>query len=227
MDSSGTDREALYNLAVLPILMLQRTRKRSSAKDNATHLQRRLGVWGDGDLTSLLAEGRCLQRLEASSRAGTRKQGDLDQTRRFGDLMGQGRVQEALRTLSSESNSAGILQLDDQGPLADGGSMSVRDMLLEKHPPGRVADQEILLPGDAPPTNSIQFDAITADQLKSVALHAQGSAGPSGLDSAMWRRMCGAFKGASTSLCEALAGFTRLVATANIPADVLTPFLVG
>ena len=225
VDSSGTDREALYNLAVLPILMLQRTRKRSSAKDNATHLQRRLGVWGDGDLTSLLAEGRCLQRLEASSRAGTRKQGDLDQARRFGDLMGQGRVQEALRTLSSESNRAGILQLDDQVPLADGGSMSVRDVLLEKHPPGRVADQEILLPGDAPPTNSIQFDAITADQLKSVALHAQGSAGPSGLDSAMWRRMCGAFKGASTSLCEALAGFTRLVATANIPADVLTPFL--
>ena len=73
--------------------------------------------------------------------------------------------------LSSEENCEVSLQLDDQVPLADSTSVSVQDVLLEKHLPERVAEQEVLLPGNPPPTNSIQFDAVTADQLKSVALH--------------------------------------------------------
>ena len=38
--------------------------------------------------------------------------------------------------------------------------------------------------------------------VKTISLQAKGSAGPSGLDSTYWCRMCSAYKGVSNHLCE-------------------------
>ena len=75
-------------------------------------------------------------------------------------------------------------------------------------------------------------------------MHTQGSAGPSGLDSFAWRRLCCSFGSASHDLCSALAAVGRrlcsslvnpesisaLVACRLIPLDKcpgVRPFGVG
>ena len=42
-----------------------------------------------------------------------------------------------------------------------------------------------------------------------MALKTDGTAGPSGLDAAAWKRLCTSFKTASTDLCDALASTAR------------------
>eukprot|EP00117_Sycon_ciliatum_P030620 scpid80331/ scgid24095/ len=82
-----------------------------------------------------------------------------------------------------------------------------------------------MLPGDAPAVNSIRFDGLTAELLKSVALQSEGSAGLSGLDSACCRRMCSAFGGVSTGMCQAIADLSRILVTGLLPTEGLVPFL--
>ena len=73
--------------------------------------------------------------------------------------------------------------------------------------------------------NRIRFEGLTPALLQQVAKECRGSAGPSGLDSDAWRRLCSSFKGASTAVCQALAGFARLLATQSLHAEALAPFL--
>ena len=71
------------------------------------------------------------------------------------------------------------------------------------NPPMRSA---IVVP-DTPITepHHVIFDKIDGD------LRTEGAAGPSGLDSTAWRRMCTSFKSASTDLCDALATMARRI----------------
>ena len=226
-DSAGTDCIALYRFSVLPSLMLQSTRSNSKPKENTLHLQRRMALWQAGNLTSLMSEGRCLQDLLFRPRKGGRKRGEEDEARHFSDLMCQGRVHDALRCLDPgrRGEAGGVLNINDTVPLRDGSSIPVKEALLDKHPEARLPPSEAMLPGDAPGVEGIRFDGLTAEFLKSVAMHSEGSAGPSGMDSACWRRMCSSFKGASTSLCQAIADLSRLLATRVLPAEGLVPFL--
>ena len=205
--------------------MLQATRRKSSAKDNVSHLRRRTPLWNDGNLTSLLEEGRCLQDVLFRSRRGGRKQGQEDQARHFADLMCLGKVHDALRLLSSGFEDARVHKMDDVIIMKDGSSTTVRDILLEKHPEAASASSDVLLPGEPTDINAVWFDSITAEHVKSVAMQSEGFTGPSGLNASCWRRMCSAFKGASSQLCEAMADFTRLLATCVMQPGPLVPFL--
>ena len=227
VDSSGDDESALYNMSILPVLLLQMTRRKCSAKDNVSHLTRRMSLWNNGDVSSLLEEGRCLQNILFRPKRGGRKQGQEDQARHFADLMSLGKVHDALRMLGSDFEDAGIHKMDDVVTMKDGSSATVRDLLLQKHPEAASASSDVLLPGDPTCVNAVRFDSITPEHVKSVAMHSEGSAGPSGLDASCWRRMCSAFKGASSHLCEAMADFTRLLATRVMPPGPLVPFLAG
>ena len=115
--------------------------------------------------------------------------------------------------------------MDDVITMKDGSSTTVRDVLLEKHPEAASASTDVLLPGEPTDINAVWFDSITPEHVKSVAMQSEGSAGPSGLDASYWRRMCSAFKGASSQLCEAMADFTRLLATHVMRPGPLVPFL--
>ena len=57
------------------------------------------------------------------------------------------------------------------------------------------------------------FDGITGATIRSAALHLSGSAGPSGLDAAGWRRLCVSFHAASKDLCNAIAALARRLCT--------------
>ena len=209
----------------MPTLLLQKPHSKSKVKDHIRHLQRRLDLWLDRDLQALLDEGKCIQKRLVSN---IRSSNDEDVGRNFRNLMLKGRVQGALRYLSKHT-TGGVLKLDDLIPETTGEGetrmRSTRDVLSEKHPLGKDPDPCSLLDGQPTQANPIIFDALNADTIRNAALHTNGAAGPSGLDAHAWRRLCSSFKSASNSLCTALAGVGRRIATTSVHLDRLSAFI--
>ena len=68
VDSCGKDESALFNFATLPTPLLQKpTRENCSYKVVTDHLRRRLDLWRDRNLESLLDEGRCMQMMSMAA----------------------------------------------------------------------------------------------------------------------------------------------------------------
>ena len=63
LQSDGTSSEAMYNLSLLPVLLLQLPSSDSTPQANASHLLRRIALWNSGAMESLLTEGQCLQEV--------------------------------------------------------------------------------------------------------------------------------------------------------------------
>ena len=146
----------------------------------------------------------------------------------FRDIMLQGKVRSALNYLSRKTNG-GVLQLDDLIPetSSNGETLmrSARDILNDKHPKGKAPPPSTLVDGITEPTNPILFDELNSDTIHQAAMRTQGAAGPSGLDAQAWRRMCSSFISASTSLCTALAGVGKRIATSLVHPEGLTAFV--
>ena len=123
------------------------------------------------------------------------------------------------------STKGGPLQIDDTITLSNGRQASVRELLLEKHPAAQTASSEALMDGESSPVHPVSFDSLCASLLKDTALHSHGSAGPSGLNSCSWRRMCSSFKGASANLCHAMAGLAKLLASKVVHPAGIAPLL--
>lgn len=105
----------------------------------------------------------------------------------FASLMLRGKVRAALRLLS-QHGSAGVLDLDK---LIEG--KTVREILMEKHPPAQPVTPGTLLSPTAHrgnETHPVLLDRIDGELVRSMALKTQGAAGPSGMDAVEWRRMC-------------------------------------
>ena len=65
---------------------------------------------------------------------------------------------------------------------------TVRNVLIEKHPPGQPAHADSIDCNDKPPeVYPVLFDSIDASLIRSAALRTTGAAGPSGLDAVCWR----------------------------------------
>ena len=106
------------------------------------------------------------------------------------------------------------------------GQKTVREILTEKHPPAKAAQDEALLSGEMPPPpHPVIYSGITREAILDAVLNTQGAAGPSGMDAASWRRICTAFHGASNDLCDALAGCARRLASSYVDPASLDAFL--
>ena len=73
----------------------------------------------------------------------------------------------------------------------------------------------------------IIFDSIDARLICPTALKTSSAAGPSGLDGHTWRRLCTAFKSASTSLCQSLAEIAKRQCTSFVDPQGLAPLLAS
>ena len=144
--------------------------------DHISCLQCILNLWEKGDISNLLKEGRALQKSLASFQPSKRETADDASTaRRFSKMM---RVRAALRLLSSDSHT-GLLRLDET---IDTSGKDCQRCLEDKHPDPKPTHPEALL-GDAVDSfHPIIVESITADSIRTAALHTQGAAGPSGLD---------------------------------------------
>ena len=231
-DASTLECIALKAGTVLQCLLLQKPHAKSKSKDHSTHLERRLKLWLDGDISTLLREGRCIQRHLPSP---TNQEDNLEKNARvFSRLMLQGKVNAALRFISKDTNR-GILSLDSLIPTGKdlNGEITWQtaiDVLREKHPKGKVAPAETLLSESESHTaefyhDPIVFEQITGEAIRQAALHTHGAAGPSGVDAYAWRRFCSSFKSASTDICNALAAVARRLCTTDVHPDGLTAFV--
>ena len=224
VDTGGADHQALAAFFSFPALMLQSVHNQNRNRENSEHLLRRLDLWSQGKYTQLLDEGAALQRNLTINGYGKRPGRD-DAAHHFSNLVTSGRIHQATRMVTESTASGGVLGIDDTIDQDNGTTISVRTLLEMKHPPAQSPNPDILLPGNPDLVNPIQFAGITSTSIKQIDLHTQGSAGPSGLDTEAWRRICSSFKNASTSLCQALAGFTQLFATTTLDPAGLAPFV--
>ena len=112
-------------------------------------------------------------------------------------------------------------------PSDKGESPTVLEALRSKHPAGQPASADSLLPtgGESDDVHPVIFDRINASLIRAAALRTTGAAGPSGIDAKGWRRLCTAFKAASSDLCHSLALLARRLCTTYVDPVGLSPFL--
>ena len=160
---------------------------------------------GEWKIEGPFGEGRTTQ--HQLNRKPSRHQEDTART--FAKLMMEGKVCAALRIVT-DRNGSGTLPLDkviDE----ENNSETVRDILLKKHPhrqPPRLSS--LIKPDSLPPEpHPVMFEVIYRQLIQNTMLKMDGTAGPSGLDAAAWKRMCTSFKTASVDLCESIASTAR------------------
>jgi len=120
-----------------------------------------------------------------------------------------------IRLLTDESKG-GVLRLRDE--VDD--THTVRDVLIEKNPPGQPAHADAIISDDPAEVHPVLFESIDASLIRSAALRTSGTAGPSGLDAACWRRLCTSFKAASHSLCQSMANTAQCLCTDLIDPSI-------
>ena len=136
------------------------------------YLNRRLKQWIDGDINGLLDEGRAIQkRLVRQS-----KQRSSDDTARvFAKLMMRGKIRASLRIISEDNG--GCLTLDSC--VAPDNPKTVRQVLLEKHPPNIPPVQSAILNVDCNmEPHPVIFDGIDGELIQNTAINTEGAAGP-------------------------------------------------
>ena len=82
---------------ILPSLLLQKPSKTSKAKEHLLKLDERLKLWVNGNFHELLSEGMNIQRKLKFSSASS----EQDNAKRFAKLMFQGKINAAVKLLSS------------------------------------------------------------------------------------------------------------------------------
>ena len=215
---SALESVALTSVMVACARLLQKPHLTSKCRDHVTALERRLSAWRDGDIDGLMREGRTIQ-----THLQFRRHNAPDQNSRiFSKLMFEGKTHAALRYLS-ESSGGGLLNIDDYVDE----KRTVLDALRSKHPPAGEIHQEALITTteDPPEVHSVLFDRLTSLSVRSAALRTQGSAGPSGVDAAGWKRICSAFHKDSVDLCAAIAAVGRRLSTEFVDPEPLQALL--
>ena len=106
----------------MPYLLLQKPCYKSSTKQNAECLKRRIALWTRGDFDPLLREARTIQSMLNKSQTMSNTE---SKTKRFAKFILAGNVKAALRLLD-ENSSNGVLNL----------TSSTLEELLQKHPKG-------------------------------------------------------------------------------------------
>ena len=219
---SAVESVALTAIMVACATLLQKPHPASKCSDHVSALERRLSAWRNGDVDGLMREGRTIQ-THLQSRPFNTAQSQERNSRVFAKLMLEGKTHAALRLLA-EKPCAGLLNVDDH---VDGQEQTVLDILLSKHPAAGEVDKAALITTDhePPEVHPVLFERLTSQSVRSAALRTQGSAGPSGVDAAGWKRMCTAFHKQSNDLCASIAAVGRRISTQMVDPKPLQALL--
>ncbi|KAL5266928.1 hypothetical protein ACHWQZ_G004092 [Mnemiopsis leidyi] len=200
---------ALKLIMVYAPLLLQKPSKTSKSKDHCSCLSKRLVLWQKGDLSSLLREGKAIQKRLTSSRKR-----DVDPMKIFTRLMLLGKVSAALKWVNSSKHA--LLEPTPE----------VIQQLLQKHPHAAEIQEGSVFEGPHQIPHEVTFHPIDAQAIFNAAKNTHGSAGPSGIDADGWQRfLCSRSFGKETeNLCSTIAEFTRKIASSEINPIYLTAF---
>ena len=169
---------------------LQKPGQQSKAKEHQECLEKRLTLWRNSEIESLLREGRMIQRRLSKS-----NKNDLpNKALIFAKLVMEGQINSALQYLR-EDDSGGVLPLTD--------------------PDGQRAKLGSLLFGPVEDIPDSVHQEINGELVREEALKTKGSCGPSGVDANGFKRIlaCKSFKRSSIKLCESIATLTRRLCT--------------
>ena len=194
--------------------VLQKPSMKSKVKDHQECLTKRLALWKEGEIESLLREGRSIQKRILK----TKRAKPPDKAKIFAKLVMQGQINSALRYLS-EDNCRGVLPLTDD----------VMRQLHEKHPEAQDAKLGSILFGPVEEVHDSLYQQIDGEMIREAALRTKGSGGPSGVDANGFKRIltCKSFKKSSANLCDALATMTRKLCTEYIDPRTIEPILAN
>ena len=192
---------AMQAIMVMGPLLLQKPSKNSKNKEHVTHLKSRLAKWKCGNIGDLINEGNAIQKRLV--------QGNLKPVQHekvFVRLMLLGKVGAALKWVSS--SRTGVHDITPE----------IISQLEEKHPESKPPTSETLSKltnTELPKVEPVIFDSIDEQSIEKAAKSTKGAAGPSGMDSDMWRRIiCSRSYGqASEDLRYSLALLTRKLCT--------------
>ena len=181
--------------------------------------------WKHGDIQQLVTEGGSIQQ-HLKKRRNLPKERDDDDQRLFARFMLQGRISEAIKIICGESKG-GSFSIDAKTLDQHGLPISVRDQLKVKHPPRQPPFSSTLLSSSDPVSepHPVIFSCNDGQLIHSTSMHISGSAGPSGLDAFVWRRLCTMFDGASDGLCHSLALVTKRLCTEFVDPVGVAPLL--
>ena len=163
--ASALESVALEAAIVLPIQFSQKPSRTSKTKQHIALLERRLGLWSNGDLVK---EGRTIrQRLPKNGL--TKANSNLACS--FSNLMFAGKYKAALDLLSKEE-SGGILYLKDQMIQC----LSLSELLVQKHPVGQPVYDSCIVPDEPEDPHPVLFESLDASAIRSAALSVNGAA---------------------------------------------------
>ena len=187
---------------IMPHLLLQKSHCTSKAKDYVAQLERSLKTWTNGDL-----EGRMIQKQLSSDPSRT-PSSDGKSAQQFSKLMLEGKVKAALRLISNQ----GVLPLNSAVPSHGSTTKSVRDVVQEKHPPAQLLSPSAIgEPSEAVnDPHPVHFERMDGPLIRNTVLC---SAGPSGIDTAGWKRLCTSFRSHSSDLYNAIASLAKRICT--------------
>ena len=172
---SDLNSVALKAFMVLPTLILQKPSATSKSKEHSEAIERRLALWKQGDLNLLLKEVRFFQGKFVNSKKPRKVE---DVSKAFSKLVLQGKLKAAMKLLDNESSS-GLLDL----------SPDVLQGLQDKHPEAADIAEESLLHGPIDYTPPNVCDLIDEESIYNSASKTKGSAGPSGMDAELYKRI--------------------------------------
>ena len=142
-----------------------------------------------------------------------------DNVKSFTRLMLQGRVSAALRFIGSQESS--LLTVSE----------TVLQDLKALHPPSVQPESESLLKGPLPKVMSqeVIFENINAKLIYNCAKQSSGSAGPSGADAEMWKRLlCSKqFNKRPAELCSTVAELARKLCVSETKPSYLRACTAG
>ena len=146
---------ALKAVIALLAVALQKPGQRSKAKGHQECLEKRLALWRNGEIESLLREGRIIQRHLSKSN----KNDPPNKARIFAKLVTEGQINSALWYLS-ENDSGGVLPLIND----------VVRQLKEKHPDAQRAKLGSLLFGPVEDIPDSVYQGINGELVREAAL---------------------------------------------------------
>ena len=200
--------------------MLQKPSSKSKAKDHTKSLDKRLKWWNAGDLKSIMAENREIQRiLKKDQNKTSQKAKAKTKERNFCNLMLLGKVSQAMKFINNDDTTRGVHSLCD----------GIKHLLEEKHPKARDANAEILLPHTANEPQPVIYEGIDGTAVYKAAKQLHGSGGPTLIDSDGWKHiLCSkSFGPASSDLCDAIADLAKKLCRDDILPDLLQEFVAN
>ena len=130
-DNDVIEPIALKACMVMQVLLLQKPRKQSKAKEHSDALSRRLTLRKNGQISSLFEECCSIQARLPSSHNTTLHE---NVPKKFAKFTSMGKIREGLRCIE-DNTVGGVLNVNDIIDLPNSDRITVLDQLKQLHPP--------------------------------------------------------------------------------------------